>query len=115
MQVQTSVPRCIPHLGKPPAFWNIGDRVGHPQPARFADDKAARLLAAAGRSAPVEFCRGTKRSCGLALAFDPGGAAIAARLMRLDANVLSHHARVLVLQDVAVIHEGVLRRCQPIE
>src|SRR5439155_11292113 len=36
-------------------------------------------------------------------------------LICLDANVLSHHACVLMFENVAVIHEGVLRRCRPIE
>jgi len=37
VQVQTSVPRCIPHLGKPPAFgvWVVGSVICSPPGLRM--------------------------------------------------------------------------------
>jgi hypothetical protein len=51
VQVQTSVPRCLPHLGKPPAFgvW-VGSVIRSRPGLRMTSPGS--LLAAAGRGAP---------------------------------------------------------------
>jgi len=51
VHVQTSVPRCIPHLGKPPAFgvW-VGGSVIRSPPGLRMTSPGPLLLAAAGRA-----------------------------------------------------------------
>jgi len=51
VQVRTSVPRCIPHLGKPPAFgvW-VGSVIRSPPGLRMTSP--GPLLEAAGRGPP---------------------------------------------------------------
>jgi len=49
VQVQTSVPRCIPHSASRQFSM---DRAGHSQPARFADDKSRPATDSEGQGAP---------------------------------------------------------------
>ena len=46
---------------------------------------------------------------------DNAWAATMARVIHLDAHVLSHQSGLLMLEDVAMIHERVVARCGTIE